>query len=167
MMLQLFWHVKVRQLVDRCRSSKERFRLYFQGSEFQLFDSFALKDRRTIFLRNFIDYSNKITASIPRRPESPETSLGLPQISPIPALSLQCLQQLTLILTALLSQNVLRISVRRGKMTNMKPVQIAISPPQCPSPMPPPQCPPPHNTPHVLVDFVAFPPGHGRSVTDF
>ena len=23
------------------------------------------------------------------------------------------------------------------------------------------------NAPHVLVDFVVFPPGHGRSVTDF
>jgi len=27
--------------------------------------------------------------------------------------------------------------------------------------------PPPPNAPHVLVDFVVFPPGHGRSVTDF
>ena len=26
---------------------------------------------------------------------------------------------------------------------------------------------PPPNVPHVLVDFVVFPPGHGRSVTDF
>jgi len=25
----------------------------------------------------------------------------------------------------------------------------------------------PHNAPHVLMDFVVFPPGHGRSVTDF
>jgi len=29
------------------------------------------------------------------------------------------------------------------------------------------QCPPPPMPPHVLMDFVVLPPGHGRSVTDF
>ena len=30
-----------------------------------------------------------------------------------------------------------------------------------------PNSPPPPNAPHVLMDFVVLPPGHGRSVTDF
>jgi hypothetical protein len=110
---------------DIIKPYKKRFPLYFQWSAVKFFNSFVLKDERTIFLRNFSNNSTKITVSIPRCPESPETSLGRPQIPQIPALSSYCLQQVTLILTALLSHNVLLSSVWRGEMTNMKPGQIA------------------------------------------
>jgi hypothetical protein len=47
--MQLFWHLKVFESVGGCRSLKETFRLYFQGSAVQLFNSFALKDELNTF----------------------------------------------------------------------------------------------------------------------
>jgi hypothetical protein len=101
------------------------FVFIFKGQQSSCSTALSLKINALLIFRNFSNHSAKITASIPRCPESPDSSLGRPHISQIPALSLYCFQKLTLILTALLSHDVLRFSVLRGKMPNIKPEQIA------------------------------------------
>jgi hypothetical protein len=100
---------------------KETCRLHFQESAAQSFcyDCITLEDEGATFLLKVGKHSAKVTASRPKRPESPETSLGHPQISHTPALSFCRLQKIALILTALLVPNGF-FCVWRNKVTTTK-----------------------------------------------